>query len=414
MTSEVVSKLIPPISRGTLLRGKLSGKVAVVTGAGRGIGYEAARSLAWLGARVVIAEVNAASGEESARRISDEMGDGAAKFVWTDVGDEESVNHLAREVFSAFGRADIIINNATIFAVGAVSNTSIRDWDSSYRVNLRGPVLLARAFLPAMLEANSGVFIAVSSSGAAPYLGAYEVFKTAQVELANTLDAELEGTEVIAFTIGPGLVRTPGSTEGIGKLAPLYGKTVEEFHQRSSQAEIPVEEAGAGFAAAAAMAGRYRGKEISSMAALIEAGIPIPGADDKRVLKEPSAERGVLLQACREAKKALERQNSDWKKYSVFFRRWMFRDFKKNAGMAIDQWLDRLERCEASLEREGNAEPMMSALPDLRKMKAFYDHLADSQKGYQKDPVKQQEGLKAIEQWQEPVKHLVEILENLG
>jgi NAD(P)-dependent dehydrogenase (short-subunit alcohol dehydrogenase family) len=70
--------------------------------------------------------------------------------------------------------------------MGAAKDMPLEAWDYSYRVNLRGPIGLARKFLPAMLERKHGVSVCVSSSGASPYMGAYEVFKTAQVELSHT------------------------------------------------------------------------------------------------------------------------------------------------------------------------------------------------------------------------------------
>ena len=230
MTARMNQEVILPISKGKLKQGCLAGKVAVVTGAGRGIGYEAARSLAWLGAKVVIAEIDPITGRNAAERISAEMGPGAAIFVKTDVADEDSVSKLASDVLKTYGRIDVVLNNACAFVLAAVKDTRIGDWDRGYQVNLRGPLLLTMAFLPTMLRKNSGVLVNVSSSGAAPYMGPYEVYKTAQVELTNTLAAELEETNVVTFTIGPGLVRTPGSLEGISKLAPLYGKTVDEFY----------------------------------------------------------------------------------------------------------------------------------------------------------------------------------------
>ena len=135
-----------------------------------GIGYEACRSLIWLGARVIVAEINKKNGQESARRLNEEFGPASAFFVPTDVGDEKSVGMLAKEAIRHYGKVDIVINNATIAALGAVKDVPIATWDVSYRVNLRGPVLLARAFVPAMIERKYGVFVCVSSLGTA-YMG---------------------------------------------------------------------------------------------------------------------------------------------------------------------------------------------------------------------------------------------------
>ena len=384
--------------------------MAIVTGAGRGIGYEAARSLAWLGAKVVIAEVDSASGMSAANRICAEMGMSTARSVQTDVADEESVRHLATDVMQTYGRVDIVLNNACIFTLAAIKDTGIADWDSGYHVNLRGPVLMILAFLPGMLKANAGVFVNVSSSGAAPYMGPYEVFKTAQVELANTLAAELEETGVVAFTIGPGLVKTPGSLEGISKLAPLYGKTIDEFYQMSADAMLPVEEAGAGFAAAVAMADRYRGQEISSMAALTDSGIPIRGREEESKAGQAVADPDRLARATLAVRDSLVKQDANWKRMSIFFRQWMFRDFKKNAGMPLDEWLGELQRLARAVEEGRSAEPLVLARAKLQQLDRFYDHLVEAQKGYQKDPAKREEGEKAIREWQEPVKRLLALI----
>ena len=141
-------------------------------------------------------------------------------------------------------------------------------------MNLRGPVLLAKKFLPAMLERKHGVFVCVSSSGAAPYMGPYEVFKTAQVELANTLSAEVEGTGVYAFTIGPESLKRQGFAEGGAKVASLMGMSLDELFELNKNAQISPEAAGAGFALAIAQAKRYHGQETSSIQVLREANIP--------------------------------------------------------------------------------------------------------------------------------------------
>ena len=96
---------------------------------------------------------------------------------------------------------------ATIAVLGMVKDVPIEHWDASYKVNLRGPVLMAQKFLPDMIKRRHGIFVCVSSKGMA-FLGGYETFKAAQLHLGDTLDAELEGTGVISFTIGPGLIPT--------------------------------------------------------------------------------------------------------------------------------------------------------------------------------------------------------------
>jgi NAD(P)-dependent dehydrogenase (short-subunit alcohol dehydrogenase family) len=94
-----------------------------------------------------------------------------------------------------------------------------------------------RLFLPDMLKRDHGVFACVSSTGTA-FLGGYETFKAAQVHLANTLDAELEGTNVIAYTIGPGLVPTETASKAVSQLAPQMGMSVEQFFEMNKGAVL--------------------------------------------------------------------------------------------------------------------------------------------------------------------------------
>ena len=130
-----------------------------------------------------------------------------------------------------FGPIDIVLNNAAVAPVGeTVAATPITDWDRSYAVNMRGPVLLARACLPSMISRGRGTFVCVSSTGG-PFLGAYESLKAAQVALANTLDAELAETGVTAFTIGPGLVPTATASAAIERLAPKLGLSLDDFYE---------------------------------------------------------------------------------------------------------------------------------------------------------------------------------------
>ena len=397
------------IGTGTLSRESLAGQVALVTGAGRGIGFEAARALAWLGAHVILAEIDRRTGRDAAARITSELGAGTATFIRTDVGNERSVARLARRVLRAHGKVDIVLNNATVTPMGAVHQVPIRAWDTSYRVNLRGPVLLAHAFLPGMIERDYGVFVCVSSVGEA-YMGAYECLKAAQAHLGQTLDAELEGTGVIAFTIGPGMVRTPGAEAAIGVLAPLYGKTVEEFYAMSEAHRISVEAAGAGFAAAIALAERFRGEELGSVQALQAAGIALAGqAAAAKALDLGDEEMALALALCREVRVTLAEQAEGWKQRSLFERQWVVRDFKKHAGMTVQQWLETLDRLEYCLEQGDLGAVAMLRAP-LEVLACYYEHLQELAAGYEKDPAKLEEQLTTVRGWQESAEHLGALL----
>lgn len=271
---------VPPlILRGKLTPTSLAGEVVIVTGAGGGIALEAARSLLQLGASVAIAEIDGSLERPALSELAHTGALAGAMFVRADVSDETSVQALVGQVESRFGKVDVVLNNATYSPAGmAVVETSVETWDRSYAVNLRGPPLLARRCLPAMIARRHGVFSCVSSTGG-PFLAPYETLKAAQLTLANSLDAELEGTGVVAFTIGPGLVPTKTAIAAIEHLAPRLGMTPDDFWAQNQGAVVSVEAAGAGFAASIALAERYSGQEISSTQALIDAGIEVPATD---------------------------------------------------------------------------------------------------------------------------------------
>lgn len=393
------------ISHLGLKQDALRSETVIVTGAGGGIGYEAARALLWLGANVVIAEINQQSGRQAEVTLEKEFGKDRVLFVATDVGDEESVKNLYNLSVLAFGKVDAVINNATVAVLGKVVDVSIEDWDRSYRVNLRGPVLMAKTFLPDMLKRDHGVFACVSSTGTA-FLGGYETFKAAQVHLANTLDAELEGTNVFAYTIGPGLVPTETASKAVGQLAPQMGMSVEQFFEMNKGAVLSVEEAGAGFAVSVVFAEKFKGQEISSMQVLKAADINFGSAEAEKVSAELSSETRKQAQSlCEAVLVTLQDQSEGWKSRSLFERQWVVRDFKKTAGMPVEEWLSSLERLEESLRGDGVIIPL-----PLEKLAGYYEHLAELAKGYEKDAARLDENLRHVYGWRDEVKALMKAL----
>ncbi len=382
----------------------LYGQTVIVTGAGGGIGFEAARALLWLGANVVLAEISP-QGAQAAATLNAEFPGERAYFVQTDVGDETSVQNLHDAALRRFVKVDAVINNATIAVLGAVKELPIEKWDASYHVNLRGPVLMARAFLPDMVSRRQGVFVCVSSTGTA-FLGGYETFKAAQVHLATTLDAELEGTGVIAFTIGPGLVPTATASRAVERLAPLMGMTVDEFFAMNQNAVLSPEEAGAGFAAAIALAAQFKGMEISSLQALKAAPRPYAAQETapQAGILDPN-HRQTAAALCAQIRLTLAKQSEGWKQRSLFERQWVLRDFKKTTGMTVEEWLDALARLETAL-KSGEISP----LPPLEKLAGYYEHLASLAQGYEKNPARLEESLRQVRTWQAEVQMLIQMV----
>jgi len=396
------------ISTGKLNQQTLTGKVAVVTGAGGGIGYEACRALLWLGAKVVIAEINKVTGAAAARALNEEFGTGSALFIQTDVGEERSIAALKKQALKQFGKVDIVINNATVATLGPVEATPIDSWDLSYRVNLRGPVLLARAFIPEMRARNKGVFVCVSSLGTA-YMGPYEAMKAAQVHLGSTLDAELENTGVYAFTIGPGFVPTQTALSAIPKLAAMMGISLDELRVVLKEQTISIEAAGAGFAAAVALAEQFKGQETASMPALIAAGIEVPKEGEAVQVSYTEEQCDQILSLARKVRAVLVEQSGGWKQRSVFEQQWLIRSFKKYAGMTVEEWLETLDRLEQAAAAR-SSDGLAAIRAPLGALASYHAYMYEMGKGYIKDPVEREKNLAIVHGWQADAEELGRLL----
>ena len=386
------------ISKGNLVRGQLEGSVVVVTGGGGGIGFETCRALLWLGAKVVIAEIDKKKGLHAERELQEAFETDNVCYIYTDVSNESSIRSLYKNVINKFGKVDAIINNATLAVTGAAYKVGIDAWDSSYKVNLRGPVLLTTYFLPDMLKRKSGTLVFVSSSGAAPYLGAYEVFKTSQVELCNTLVGELEKSGVNVFTIGPGMVKTETADVAIHQVAALYGKTVDEFYKMSEKMMLTVEQAGAGFAASIALSEKYNTLEISSIQALIDIGINIEEINIQEEITLTTDQISIISKMVGSIKTTLEDQSEGWQSRPVFERQWVLRDFKKYTGYAPEYFIKNNKYFEEKLQQNKLTKSDIKNL-QLDKLHSYYLHQLVLLRGYEKNQNKLQEYTEAITNW---------------
>ena len=379
-----VAAVAPLVLRGRLDPTSLAGQVVIVTGAGGGIGFEAARSVLALGGSAVIADIDRASLSSAERSLESDR----LLAVTADVSSADDVRRLVNAAIEKFGKVDTVLNNATYAPAGAaVVETQIELWDRSYAVNLRGPALLARECLPGMISRRHGAFVCVSSTGG-PYLAPYETLKAAQVALGNSLDAELAGTGVVAFTIGPGLVPTATAVSAVERIAPRLGMSVAEFWQMNKGAVLSVEAAGAGFAAAIAMAERYAGQEISSTQALVDAGIEL-----ESTATAPAPAR--VVDAALAVHKTLEEQAAGWKERSFFERQWMQRDFKQRVGMPVERFIELLEHVTPA------------DAPALNRLAEFYVHMGELARGYLRDPQQREQQMAITGAWKREVDQLL-------
>ncbi|MCZ6785120.1 MAG: SDR family NAD(P)-dependent oxidoreductase, partial [Proteobacteria bacterium] len=169
---------------------KLTGKVAVVTGGGSGIGEALARAFAGEGMHVVVADIEGEAAERVAREV---RGTGArALAVRTDVADAESVRALADAVYAEFGAAHVLCNNAGVLLMGSAVGASVGDWQWVLSVNLMGVVHGVDAFLPRMRAQQGEAHIVNTSSVAALGGGGpYGASKAAVLAFSEALHREL-------------------------------------------------------------------------------------------------------------------------------------------------------------------------------------------------------------------------------
>lgn len=188
----------------------LSGQVAVVTGAARGIGAAIGQRLAAMGATVVLTARDQARLNELVRTI--EAAGGRAECSAFDLLDETAIAGLASSVQKQHGRCDILVNNAGVGKIGApLHEMTLADWDAVMGTNLRGPYLMIRAFAPMMMAARGGHIVNISSlAGHNPLKNgaAYAASKWGLNGLTYSVAEELREYGIRVSAVAPGSVNT--------------------------------------------------------------------------------------------------------------------------------------------------------------------------------------------------------------
>jgi 3-oxoacyl-[acyl-carrier protein] reductase len=189
---------------------KLKGKVAIVTGAGRGIGKAIALAFAREGADLTVVSRTLAEVEQTAREA--EVFDVRVLPLRVDVSRAEDVDSMVEETLQRFGKIDVLVNNAGILGpVGLLVENDVKLWIETVHVNLIGTFLCCRAVLPHMMKRRSGKIINLSGGGAAypkPRFSAYACSKAAIVRLTETLAEEVKDYNIQVNAIAPGMVKT--------------------------------------------------------------------------------------------------------------------------------------------------------------------------------------------------------------
>lgn len=380
----------------------LSGNTVLLTGAGGGIGRETALAFAALGAFVLLTDIDQTRGEQATAAVNLRFPQ-AAHFLHADLSDKEAVAALCEKVLVQYGCPDILFHNAAVVVTGQVDAVPFQAWEHSYAVNLRAPILLTSSFLPHMRKRDRGCVVFVSSSGAAPYLNAYEVFKTAQGEFSRGLAAELEETHIYTYTIAPGLVRTQTAEESIQAVAAHMGLSTEAFYREQAAHTLSPQEAGQGFALSTLRASTYHGQEISSLQALHECLGTGRDRTTPPATETPALPPALLMRIF----DTFQAQYHGWLQRNLFERQWVLRDFKKRVGLPAEAVANTLQTARNTLE-QGENPTLFPAL--FAKLQAYWQHQYTLLQSFEKDPNQREAYGRQIQAWIADLQQLLDLL----
>ncbi len=219
--------------------GRLDGQVALVTGAGRGIGAATALRLAADGARVTLADVDTSGAEQVARHVSEQGSEALA--VACDVSDADAVQAAVDATVERFGRLDILVNNAGVIRDNLLFKMTDQDFDTVIAIHVRGAFLCARAAQKHMVAQKHGRIISLSSTAALGNRGQtnYSAAKAALQGMTRTLAIELGPYGITVNAVAPGFI----DTDMTRATARRMGVDPEALQQGASQ-HIPLRRVG--------------------------------------------------------------------------------------------------------------------------------------------------------------------------
>jgi NAD(P)-dependent dehydrogenase (short-subunit alcohol dehydrogenase family) len=212
---------------------ELAGRVAIVTGAGRGIGRATALELAGMGADVVVAEVDRAGAERTAAEVK---GLGRrASVVPTDVTKRADLVAMAERTRAEFGRIDILVNNAGIYRAATTLEITEEHWDAIMTVNARAVFFATQAVLPAMIAQKRGAVVSLASMAGkvgSPNNLPYNASKAAVISMTKSFALAHAGDGIRVNCVCPGFVETDMWSAVSRDLGAITGVSAEEFTRR--------------------------------------------------------------------------------------------------------------------------------------------------------------------------------------
>lgn len=208
---------------------KLSGKVAIVTGGGAGIGRAICERFAADGASVVVAELDANLGRETAEMIGKNKG--KARFTHTDIKNEESIKDLIAETVSAFGGLNLLVNNAGAFVIRDV-NATAEEWDTMLHTNIRGTAFCVKHALPELKKAGGGAIVNIGSISSVLGQGSmvtYNATKGAILTMTRCMALDLGRENIRVNCLCPGNIKTRALINHMKSLGKSYEDAEREL-----------------------------------------------------------------------------------------------------------------------------------------------------------------------------------------